>query len=146
LFSRDFKIRIIEGITNPDLMVRTGTSGWSYGHWEGVLYPHQLPPRQELDRYTQHYQTVKVNSTYYCWPPNATFAFLAIAPPPRISDDRKSAPQSNALQASLLARVDRIQEWESQGRPVFVYFNNDAEGNAVRNASGLKTFVENGTS
>jgi hypothetical protein len=25
---------------------------------------------------------------------------------------------------------------------VFVYFNNDGEGNAVRNASGLKTFVE----
>jgi hypothetical protein len=29
---------------------------------------------------------------------------------------------------------------------VFVYFNNDGEGNALRNASGLKTFVDNGTS
>jgi hypothetical protein len=63
-------------------------------HWEGVLYPHQLPPRQELDCYIQHYQTVEVNSTYYRRPPNATFAFLAFAPPPRISDDRKSAPWS----------------------------------------------------
>ena len=63
-------------------------------HWEGVLYLHQLPPRQELDCYIQHYQTVEVNSTYYRGPPNATFAFLAFAPPPRISDDRKSAPQS----------------------------------------------------
>ena len=52
----------------------------------------------------------------------------------------------SALQASLLARADRIHGSESQGRPVFVYFNNDGEGNAVRNASGLKTFVENGTS
>jgi hypothetical protein len=104
LFSRDFKIRIIEGITKPDLIVHIGTSGWSYDPWQGVLYPHQLPPRQELDRYTQHYQTVEVNSTYYRWPPNATFAFLAIAPPPRISENRKSAPWSNALQASLLAR------------------------------------------
>ncbi len=42
--------------------------------------------------------------------------------------------------------ADRIHESESQGRPVFVYFHNDGEGNAVRNASGLKTFVENGTS
>jgi len=41
---------------------------------------------------------------------------------------------------------DRIQEWESQGRPVLVYFNNDGAGNVVRNASKLKTFVENGTS
>jgi uncharacterized protein YecE (DUF72 family) len=113
-------------------------------HWEGVLYPHQLPPRQELDCYIQHYQTVEVNSTYYRGPPNATFAFLAFAPPPRISDDRKNAPRSNALQASLLA--DRIHGSESQGFRVFVYFNNDGEGNAVRNASGLKTFVENGTS
>ena len=136
----------MEGIMNPDSIVHIGTSGWSYDHWEGVLYPHQLPPRSRLDCYIQHYQTVEVNSTYYRWPPNATFAFLAIAPPPRISDDRKSAPWSNALQASLLARADRIHEWESQGLRVFVYFNNDGEGNAVRNASKLKTFVEKGTS
>ena len=50
----------------------------------------------------------------------------------------------SAVQVSLLA--DRIHESESQGRPVFVYFNNEGEGNAVRNASGLKTFVDNGTS
>jgi uncharacterized protein YecE (DUF72 family) len=93
LFTRDFKIRIIEGITKPDLIVHIGTSGWSYDPWEGVLYPHQLPPRQELDCYIQHYQTVKVNSTYYRWPPNATFAFLAEAPPPRIS----VAPHSKHL-------------------------------------------------
>jgi uncharacterized protein YecE (DUF72 family) len=147
LFSRDFKIRIIEGITNPDLIVHIGTSGWSYDPWEGVLYPHQLPSRQELDCYTQHYQTVVFNSTYYRWPPNATFAFLAIAPPPRISDDRNSVPWSLRTRPHLYSPIaDRIHESESQGRPVFVYFNNDGEGNAVRNASGLKTFVENGTS
>ena len=42
--------------------------------------------------------------------------------------------------------ADRIHESESQGLRVFVYLNNDGEGNAVRNASKLKTFVENGTS
>jgi len=116
-------------------------------HWEGVLYPHQLPPRQELDCYIQHYQTVEVNSTYYRRPPNATFAFLAFAPPPRISDDRKSAPWSLRARPHLYSPIaDRIHGSESQGRPVFVYFNNDGEGNAVQNASGLKTFVENGTS
>jgi hypothetical protein len=94
LFSSNFKIRIIEGIKNSDLIVHIGISGWSSFHEEDVLYPQQLPPRQELDCYIQHYQTVEVNSTYYRWAPNATFAFLAIAPPPRISDDRKSAPRS----------------------------------------------------
>ena len=56
------------------MSVHIGTSGWSYDHWEGVLYPHQLPPRSRLDCYIQHYQTVEVNSTYYRWPPNTTFA------------------------------------------------------------------------
>jgi Uncharacterized conserved protein len=113
-------------------------------HGEGVLYPHQLPPRPELDCYIQHYQTVEVNSTYYRGPPNATFAFLAFAPPPRISDDRKSAPRSLRT-PSIFTRRSHPRVGKS-GVPVFVYFNNDAEGNAVRNASGLKTFVENGTS
>ena len=47
------------------MIVHIGTSGWSYAHWEDVLYSHQLPPCQELDRYIQQYQTVEVNSTYY---------------------------------------------------------------------------------
>ena len=29
---------------------------------------------------------------------------------------------------------DRLREWESTGKDVFVYFNNDGEANAVRNA------------
>ena len=32
----------------------------------------------------------------------------------------------------------RVQEWAHQGRDVFVYFNNDGGGNAVRNASTLR--------
>ena len=32
---------------------------------------------------------------------------------------------------------DRIREWDGAGRDVFVYFNNDGEGNAVRNALTL---------
>lgn len=33
---------------------------------------------------------------------------------------------------------DRIGEWEGAGRDVFVYFNNDGDGNAVRNAETLR--------
>jgi uncharacterized protein YecE (DUF72 family) len=31
----------------------------------------------------------------------------------------------------------RLGEWEADGREVFVYFNNDGDGNAVRNAATL---------
>jgi uncharacterized protein YecE (DUF72 family) len=37
--------------------------------------------------------------------------------------------------------ADRIAEWEAAGKEVFAYFNNDGEGNAVRNALTLRSFV-----
>ena len=37
---------------------------------------------------------------------------------------------------------DRIREWDGGGRDVFVYFNNDGEGNAVRNALTLTRLVD----
>src|SRR5439155_1840549 len=51
-----------------------GTSGWSYDHWQGVLYPHGAPARARLDYYVARFQTVEVNSSYYHWPRDATFA------------------------------------------------------------------------
>ena len=55
-------------------MIQVGTSGWSYRHWEGVLYPHDLPPRQRLDHYLARYRTVELNASYYRWPADAAFA------------------------------------------------------------------------
>jgi uncharacterized protein YecE (DUF72 family) len=54
--------------------VLVGTSGWSYDHWEGVLYPHGTPLRERLAHYVPRYRTVEVNSTYYRWPTDASFA------------------------------------------------------------------------
>jgi uncharacterized protein YecE (DUF72 family) len=34
--------------------------------------------------------------------------------------------------------ADRIREWQAMDREVFVYFNNDGEGHAVRNAAALR--------
>lgn len=51
-----------------------GTSGWSYEHWDGVLYPPRLPAHERLAHYLRHYRTVAVNSTFYRWPSVATFA------------------------------------------------------------------------
>jgi uncharacterized protein YecE (DUF72 family) len=56
-------------------MIRIGTSGWSYRHWEGVLYPHELPPRQRLDHYVARYHTVELNASYYRWPADSAFAY-----------------------------------------------------------------------
>ena len=37
--------------------------------------------------------------------------------------------------------ADRIRDWQRLGHSVFVYFNNDGGGNAVRNAWTLRSFL-----
>jgi uncharacterized protein YecE (DUF72 family) len=37
--------------------------------------------------------------------------------------------------------ADRIAEWSGDGRDVYVYFNNDGHGHAVRDAEGLRRLV-----
>ncbi|MCW3097783.1 MAG: hypothetical protein JWL77_3401 [Chthonomonadaceae bacterium] len=56
------------------MTVYIGTSGWSYDHWEGVLYPPGLPARERLGVYLRRYNSVEVNSTFYRWPAERTFA------------------------------------------------------------------------
>jgi uncharacterized protein YecE (DUF72 family) len=54
--------------------VHIGTSGWSYDHWEGVLYPAGMPARARLEQYVRHYRTVELNASFYRWPRPVVFA------------------------------------------------------------------------
>lgn len=237
-------------------VARIGTSGWSYDHWEAVLYPSGLPPRERLACYVAAFDTVELNASFYRWPPPATFAswrrrlpegfemavkasrgltharrlrepenwiermsaglhelagrrgpLLVQLPPTMERDDerldwflarlpgwtqpaiefrhpswndegvfellerrraaycvmsgaglpcilratsdlvyvRLHGPDDRALYGgsytddALAWWADRIREWEGQGRRVYAYFNNDGDGNAVRNAETLRT-------
>jgi uncharacterized protein YecE (DUF72 family) len=55
------------------MTVHMGTSGWSYAHWQGVLYPHGPPPRDHLASYLRWYCTIERNSRYNRWPSDAAF-------------------------------------------------------------------------
>ena len=55
-------------------MARIGTSGWSYDHWNGVLYPPGLPAAKRLARYQDEFDTVELNASFYRWPPPMRFA------------------------------------------------------------------------
>ena len=240
------------------MSIHIGTSGWSYDHWRGILYPHDAPARERLGFYTRHFRTVELNSSYYHWPRDAAFArwhdvlpegFLLTVKAPRglthaarlyaperwvgrissalellatkrgvllvqlapqfacdyarldyflrllparirvavefrhpswhreevfhLLADRGAAscvmsgahlpcvlrattafvyvrlhgPDTRNLYAGsysdqdLLWWAQRIREWSAAGRDVFVYFNNDGEGNALRNAAALKAMV-----
>lgn len=56
------------------MTVRIGTSGWSYDHWVEVLYPPKLSPARRLRRYTEEFDTVELNASFYRWPKESTFA------------------------------------------------------------------------
>jgi uncharacterized protein YecE (DUF72 family) len=242
----------------PTMVVHIGTSGWSYAHWDGVLYPHGTAPSARLAIYAQHFGTAELNASFYRWPADRTFAgwrrrlpegfllsvkasrglthakrlyapeawtarlasswhelgsrrgvllvqlapaherddarldyFLARLPEwlrvavelrhPSWHDDavlailerhgaaycvmsgaglpcllrvtapfaylRMHGPDPSHLyagsypDADLRWWADRIAEWERDGREVFVYFNNDGDGNAVRNAWTLRSLL-----
>jgi len=45
-----------------------GTSGWSYPHWKEIFYPEGLPQKKWLSFYSQHFNTVEINMTFYRFP------------------------------------------------------------------------------
>ena len=51
-----------------------GTSGWSYDHWDGGLYPPGTPPRDRLGHHGRRLGTRELNASFYRWPRTTTFA------------------------------------------------------------------------
>ena len=241
------------------MRTHVGTSGWSYDHWEGVLYPPGTASSSRLAYYAQQFDTVELNASFYRWPRDASFAawrsrlpegfalsakaarglshgkrlfapevwvdrlksawhelgdrrgvLLVQLPPGMERDDERLAyflaliPQwmkvavefrhpswheesvyallekygaaycvMSGAQLPCVLRAtapfvyvrmhgpdhhnlyggsypekdlrwwgERIGEWESSGKEVFVYFNNDGGGNAVRNAWTLRSLID----
>lgn len=56
------------------MTLNIGTSGWSYDHWENVLYPPGLPSRDRLQYYVARFNTVELNASFYRWPRETSFA------------------------------------------------------------------------
>lgn len=50
-----------------------GTSGWSYYSFRGFFYPPSLKPRDWLKFYSQYFNTVEINATFYRTPRSSTF-------------------------------------------------------------------------
>lgn len=238
--------------------IHIGTSGWSYGHWDNVLYPAGTAANARLGYYTRRFRTVELNASFYRWPHESTFAgwrrrlpdgfsmsvkaprglthgkrlhepeawisriglawhelgdkravLLVQLPPDMERDDarleyflghlpewinvavefrhpswqeesvyallerhqaaycimsganlpcvlrstapfvyvRMHGPDHHHLYAGSYSDrdlkwwADRSGEWQAAGKDVYVYFNNDGEGNAVRNADTLLSFT-----
>jgi uncharacterized protein YecE (DUF72 family) len=62
--------------------IRIGTSGWSYDHWDGVLYPPGTPSARRRELYVRHFDTVELNASFYRWPRTSAFATWRRVLPP----------------------------------------------------------------
>jgi uncharacterized protein YecE (DUF72 family) len=56
------------------VVIRIGTSGWSYDHWHPELYAPGLAARDRLARYAAAFDTAELNSSFYRWPRPAAFS------------------------------------------------------------------------
>lgn len=45
-----------------------GCSGYYYNHWKGLFYPEKLPKNKWLVYYSEHFNTVEINNTFYRMP------------------------------------------------------------------------------
>jgi uncharacterized protein YecE (DUF72 family) len=61
--------------------LRIGCSGWNYRSWKDELYEGK-PPRQWLQLYAQHFETVEVNNTFYRLPLRTSVARWVEETPP----------------------------------------------------------------
>ncbi|GAV32141.1 uncharacterized conserved protein [Coriobacteriaceae bacterium EMTCatB1] len=94
-----------------------GTSGWSYAHWTGVLYPPGLPSAERLARYSQVFSTVEVNSTFYrtpteravdAWRTQTPDGFVFAAKGPRLVTHVRRLRNVGDAVSSFLDRVGRL--------------------------------------
>lgn len=57
----------------PGKLLRIGTSGWNYDHWKEKFYPSDVAKTRWLEHYSDHFDTVEVNATFYRLPKANTF-------------------------------------------------------------------------
>ncbi len=92
-----------------------GTSGWSYKHWVGPFYPHDLKPDAWLEFYIRHFNSVEINNTFYHLPSANTFKVW-----------KKAAPEKfiYALKASRF--ITHMKKLKDPKRPLAIFLKRTA--------------------
>jgi uncharacterized protein YecE (DUF72 family) len=98
-------------------VIRIGTSGWHYAHWKGPFYPEKLAASKMLEYYTQHFDTVELNNTFYrlpveggleTWRESTPDGFLFAAKGSRFLTHMKKLKDPAQGVARFFERVDRL--------------------------------------
>jgi uncharacterized protein YecE (DUF72 family) len=65
----------------PQAKIHIGTSGWSYPTWKQIFYPPEVKASEQLRFYSQNFDTVEINSTFYRLPSEKTIENWALQVP-----------------------------------------------------------------
>src|SRR5688572_20882107 len=96
-----------------------GTSGYSYKEWKGKFYPEDMPDKELLRFYAEHFRSVEINNTFYRMPKPAVleawikevpadFKFV-IKAPQRITHMQRLKESGDSV-AYLLKVVEALQD------------------------------------
>ncbi len=90
------------------MLVRVGTSGYSYKEWKGTFYPSDLPAAKMLPWYAERFSTVEINNTFYRMPAASAVAGWAAQVPDTFRFVLK-APQRITHQKKLVGAEDDVR-------------------------------------
>ena len=88
-----------------------GCSGFSYRDWKGVLYPEGLPPRKWFEHYTQHFNTLEVNVTFYRMPELKVF-----------EDWYAKSPADYRFAVKAPRQVTHYKKFNAEAQPILADF------------------------
>jgi uncharacterized protein YecE (DUF72 family) len=112
--------------------IRIGTSAFTAAGWPGTFYPEGLPEREYLTYYATKFDTVEVDSTFYCTPALTTVkgwysktppGFLFAAKVPQRITHEKVLVDSEAEFSEFLKVMDALGEKLGPLLFQFAYFN-----------------------
>jgi uncharacterized protein YecE (DUF72 family) len=98
-------------------LVHIGTSGWHYAHWRGAFYPIELPAREWLTFYAQHFESVEINNSFYhllevatlqTWAENTPPGFRFAAKASRYLTHMKKLKDPQPALSNFLSRIEAL--------------------------------------
>jgi len=98
--------------------VRVGCSGWSYRDWRGTVYPASATTKDWFRLYSERFDTVEINNTFYrlpaastvdAWREQAPPSFLYAVKVGQFGSHRMKLKDPSRWLANHLERVERLK-------------------------------------
>ena len=126
------------------MIIRAGTSGFSYDEWKGSFYPEAIASGDMLEYYAGRFDTVEINNTYYRMPNEGVLAVWAASVPEGFRFVLKANRRITHFKKLKGSAIEDMEYFWSQAEtledrmgPVLVQL----PGNFHRNADRLREFL-----